>query len=201
MILGQGNPPGERPALGQREGQPRDPETGAYGHGGQIRHPQMVRVLRGNDTFLRLWRLVSGGLGCWLLFEDAAYGSLSQVQTCPGEDLGDLHLAQHGAKRLQPLDEVSHEVGELIDWLWQLRQGSGALFIDAAHPRRDCGCGDQERLGRLLQRPSACGLDFEDCHALGGRVEWALMRRNPGHADVFDAYLFAEECIVLQSAV
>jgi hypothetical protein len=25
-----------------------------HGHGGQIRHPKMVRVIRGDDTFLRL---------------------------------------------------------------------------------------------------------------------------------------------------
>ena len=112
---------------GSEKGSHVTQKPGAYGHGGQIRHPQMVRVLRGDDTFLRLWRLGGGGLGCWLLFQDAAHGSLPQVQTCPGEDLGDLHLAQHGAKRLQPLHEVSHEVGELIDRLWQLHQGSAGL--------------------------------------------------------------------------
>ena len=32
-------------------------------------------------------------------------------------------------------------------------------------------------------------------------VEWAWMRRNPGHADVLDTHAFAEQGIVLQSAV
>jgi hypothetical protein len=84
----------------------------------------VIGVLGGDDPLLGLGRLP---VGSWrrdrLLSEDSPYRGHAEVESCAGEELGNLYLAQHGAKRFELLHEVSHEVGELVDRLGQLDQG------------------------------------------------------------------------------
>ena len=129
------------------------------------------------------------------------HGGCAQVQAGPCQDLRDLHSAQHGAENLQLLDEVANVVGELVDRLRDLDQGSGPLFIDAAQPRADGVGGDQEPSGRLLQIPGACGLHLEDGHPLGRRVVRASMGRKLRHPHIFDADLLPQEADLLMGSI
>jgi hypothetical protein len=51
------------------------------------------------------------------------------MQACPGEDLGDLDLAQKRGKGLQTLDDVADKVGELVDRFGCLEERVGALSL------------------------------------------------------------------------
>ncbi len=90
----------------------------------------MIRILGSDDTVLSVLLLVLRWIGDWPLLEYSAYGGGTQVQTGPCQDLGDLHLAQHRAEGFELLDEITHEIGKLVDRLAKLDQGFGTLFID-----------------------------------------------------------------------
>ena len=57
--------------------------------------------------------LGGSGLGYWSLLEDAADGR-SEAQSGSDDSLGNLDLAQDGVQRLQTLDDVMLEAGQLI---------------------------------------------------------------------------------------
>ena len=57
-----------------------------------------------------------------LALEHSPDGRIAEVQAGPGEHLGDLDLAQGGTERLEALDDVADEVGELVDRLSELYQ-------------------------------------------------------------------------------
>jgi hypothetical protein len=89
----------------------------------------------------------------------------AQMETGPGQDLGNFHLPRHRTKGLQPLDHVSHEVGMLVHRLGQLDQGLCALFGDAIQPGGNGFRRQQERLGRLLQGPATGRSELKDTGA------------------------------------
>ena len=54
----------------------------------------------------------------------------TQVEAGPCQDLGDLHLAQHWAEGFELLDDVPHELRELVDRLGQLDQADGVGLLN-----------------------------------------------------------------------
>ena len=115
MIDDDSQPPTERPALRQRKRQPRCPEAGSCGYGGQINVPDVVRVLGGRDTVARYgclrWRRT------WWFLEHPADRRCAEVQARTAERVRDLGFAQGWAECLETLHRVPHEVGELVDGL------------------------------------------------------------------------------------
>jgi hypothetical protein len=73
-----------------------------------------------------------------------------------GRDLGNLDLSRHGAQSVQTLDDVSHEVVELIDRLWQLHQRIRPC--DRSGPYAGAG----HVAGRALPAPAAADGDPTD---------------------------------------
>ena len=71
------------------------------------------------------------------------------MQSSPAERLGNLDLSHAGTECLEPLDRVAHEVGELVDWLAELHQCLGALFVETLHPGGDRRSGQEEGVGGL----------------------------------------------------
>ena len=55
--------------------------------------------------------------------------------------------------------------GELVDGLEQMQQRAGPIFIDAFHPRVNCGRRDVEGIGCLFEGPAPRGTKLEDCQA------------------------------------
>lgn len=46
----------------------------------------------------------------------------------------------------------------------------------------------------LFERPASCGSEFQNGESLRRAIVWAFGGRNVGRANIFDAYLFAEQC-------
>ena len=186
MIDYDGDPVGEGPALRQREGKPGSPEAQLGGDQGEIDVPDVIDPLGGDHATGRLIGnlfglecLIDGRGRCFLLrrrlgvrafFEDAADRGRAQMEAGPAEDLSDLLLSQTRAEHLQLLDEVTHQVGELVDGLGGLDQGLGACLVDSPKPGTDRIGRDQEGGGGLLGRPAPGGPKFEDGHPVGGRI-------------------------------
>jgi len=147
------DPPAERPALEQREGRPRGPEAGPDGHGGQVHEPYVVGVLR-RDGALLSNRLGVCRLRSRRLLEDTPHRGRAQVQAGPRQDLRDLHLAEHGTQGFEPLDDVPHEVGELVDRLVQPNKHVGAAF---SSPRRGATFSGREMIPRSGLQHSGAG--------------------------------------------
>jgi hypothetical protein len=65
-------------------------------------------------------------------FEDSANGRCSQVQSRPGEGVGDSSLSHGGAKGFESLNKVANEVGIPVDWLRKLKQCVLSSLIEAS---------------------------------------------------------------------
>ncbi len=115
------------------------------------------------------------------------------MQAGTGECLRDLDLAHRGAKGLQSLHGVAHEVWKSIDRLWKLQERFRAEFISAFRPRGDRCRRDQESLGCLFERPAARGAIFENRQAFSGSVAWPSVRPDSTHASVLDAEFFSQQ--------
>ena len=85
---------------------------------------------------------------------------------------------------------MAHEVRELVDGFRQLKEGIGPLLVNASHPRGH-GCGrDEHGSGGLGLVPAACGPEFQDGHAIRGRIVRTPVRCNLGHAGILDPQFF-----------
>jgi hypothetical protein len=72
-----------------------------------------------------------------VIAEEPANSRRRQVQPGAAKHLGDLDLPESRAQQLQPLDDVSDEVRELVDGDRDLEQRMRSLLIDASLPRAE----------------------------------------------------------------
>lgn len=87
-----------------------------------------------NTTFVSGFRIGDGRVVPRFLLEHTADGRGAEMQTCPGEHLGDLDLAQCGAKNFETMHDVVDEYRELVDRLGQLHERIKPVFIEPSHP-------------------------------------------------------------------
>ena len=139
VVEDDGHPVAEGPALRQREGQPRCPESQLGWYQGKINMPDMVDPL-GRDHSLgslggnRLGlpslfsrqsrRLLLRRVGMRSFLEDAADGGGAQVESGSAKHLSNLLLSQGRAESLQSLDEMADQLGKLVDRLEGLHKAS-----------------------------------------------------------------------------
>src|SRR6266571_5006739 len=160
VIHGNGHPPAERPHLRQGEGTPRGPEPGGGRHGREIDVPEVIRLSGGDLARSCLESRAGDRRSC--LPQHPAHCRGTEVETCTGEDLGDLYLAHGGAEDLEMPHEVADEVGEFVHRLRQADDGVWAFFVDPRRPGGDGGRSHEEGAGSLRERPTACGPQLED---------------------------------------
>src|SRR5712691_2749869 len=108
VVDSHGEPPAERPHLRQGEGTPRGPEPEGGGHGREIDVPEVIHLSGGDGA---RGYLVSRAGDRRSLPQHPAHCRGTEVETCTGEDLGDLDHAKGGAEDLEAPDEVADEVG------------------------------------------------------------------------------------------
>jgi len=145
-----GDPPAERPALWQGEGQPRSPQAGVGWDDCQVGVPDVIGPI-GSDapggrhglSGMRR-RLTDGRLAA-----DAADGRGGQMQAGAGQDLRDLDLAQPRTETLQALHDGADEVGKPVDWLRRAQPGVGPFLVEAFAPGGDRRLRDLEDAGSL----------------------------------------------------
>ena len=112
VVFNNGYPPTEWPTLDQRFRQPGNPET-SNRHDGQVRVPDMIWFI-GTDGFRTGFREITARFGMRFLFQDSTNCGRCQVKSRASQNLGDLHFAKLQTKRLEPLDQVTNEVGNLL---------------------------------------------------------------------------------------
>src|SRR5262249_36876207 len=93
---------------------------------------------------------------CWrrwgrLVPTYAADGGDAKMQPGTGQHLRDLDLAQAGTKRLETLNRVANEIGELIHWHRHLHERRWAFFVQPVGPGRDGRLRNLEHPRRLRQ--------------------------------------------------
>jgi hypothetical protein len=97
------------------------------------------------------------------------------------------------AQGLQAPHDDPDEVWEAVDGFGQLHEGMCPLLIDTPIPRSHGLRRDEHGFGCLDLVPSACGPQFQDGHALCGRIVRAPVGGNCGHACVFDTEFLTQE--------
>ena len=110
-----------------------------------------------------------------------------------GQHLRDLSFAEQRACQLEVLDDVAHEVRELVDRLANLDERIWAILVDALQPGGYGRWFDEKSACRLCQRPASRRFELEDGHSFGGRVVWTSPWIDPGNSGVLDADLLADE--------
>jgi len=109
------HPPAHGPALVNCVGNPGRPESTGDRHDRQIGIPGVAWIFRNDLALLAdivarwAWR------GNGMLLQDPLHRRLADVDTSPGQLVGDLHLPQRGAEQLDLLDGVANEIRESID--------------------------------------------------------------------------------------
>jgi len=116
VIDDHGQPPTERPALREREGQPGSPETCARGHGGQVDVPDVVRVLGGRHPVCR----ASGfrRYPPWRLLEDPPDGRRADVHASTAQHPAILALPRAGHRALRRCTAYRTKSGNLLTGSW-----------------------------------------------------------------------------------
>jgi hypothetical protein len=199
VIDDYGDPPAERPARWQREGQPGCPEPEGGRDDTQIAMPDVIGPLRTNGASGRLGhgRRVPTGR----LFPLPVNCRGSDVQTRPRQDLGCFDPAQSGTQHLEALDHVGDEFGELVDRYPDLHECSGSVFVQPPHPRGNGGGRDQQMPGRLRQRPCPCRAQLENRQPFGRWVVRPALGRDSQHPRVLDPHLFPDQGQLLSQSV
>jgi len=186
------NPPAERPALRQREGKPRHPESGAGRYGREIDVPCVPRIPGNNSSPPPL------GLGLILgrstaLPDHPPYRGCAEVQPGSGEHLSHALVSDLREESFQLTDEIPNEVRITVDGLDGLNQVSLAMLVDATHPDLQGLQVNQKDPDGLLQRPTPGCTELQDSHALG----WRVVRTSPGSrtlpAAILDAQFLAKQ--------
>jgi hypothetical protein len=105
-----------------------------------------------------------------IFLENAADRGGAQMESGSAEHLGDLLLSQRRAENLQPLHQITDQLGQFIDRLKGLHQRFSADLVDSPTPGANGLRRHQKYLGSLLQRPTADGTQLKDRHPLRGWV-------------------------------
>ena len=122
------------------------PKAAGNGYGCHVRVPGMTRVFRYDAAlFARLVSRRIRGVGR-LLLQDPSDGRLAEVDTCPGQRVGDLHLSERRTENLDLLDRVADKIRKPIDRPMGVDQ---RLIVGSPEPCPDGVVGYQEVTRRL----------------------------------------------------
>ncbi len=204
------DPGAEGPALGQGEGDPRDPEAERRRDHGQVDVPDVPGIAGGHDAagsarrfsivFARS-RLGIAGRPRHGPFEHPLHGGSRKDEPRACEHLRDADLAEEGTEGAELLHHDSDEVREAVDRRGQTDERIRPLLVEAPHPGGDRRAGEKERPGGPSGAPAAGGPEREDRHPEIGRIAGPLCGGDEREPRVLDAELFPEQGDLLSEAV
>jgi hypothetical protein len=116
----------------------------------------------------------------------------AKVHAYPGKHLCDLDLAHRRAKRLQPLNDMVDDIRKLVNRRRQLYESVRPVFIQSLYSRSDYRRLDDQCLGRLLERPTASRLEFQDGHSFVRRIMRPSLWWNRGRSGIFDPHFLSQ---------
>jgi len=184
------DPPTERPALGNGERPPGDPESADGGNGRQVEMPNAIGAFGGDDPGLR--RSAGYGFGLRSALDHPTDCRCAEVQSRPREHASDPTRSHPRAQRPQAANHVADELGEPIDGIPDLDERVRAFVVETVRPRGDGERGDEEASRGLGLRPAARRAKLQDRKPFDRRVMGPALCGQPLHAGVLDAELLEE---------
>lgn len=122
-------------------------------------------------------------------FKEASDGGRADRECGLDQELGNAFLAHERAEDFKTLDDITNEVGMLIDWNWCLDK---RIIIGAFEPGGDSVGINHENAGGLGDGPAVGGHDFEDKLAFDWSVLRTLMGWSSTHTGADKAQDFLE---------
>ena len=178
------HPPADRPSLADGVGDPVGPESAGNRHRRQIRVPGVSRIFR-HDAAMIVWIVGRRFRGVDRLFlQDPPDGRLADMDTCPGQLVGDLRLAQRRAEQLDLLNSIADEIRKSIHRRSGLNE---QVVVGTPQPRSDGVVGQEETAGRFRFAPASHGPQLQDGHPLDGCVLGTSVRDDTLHPCTVDA--------------
>ena len=124
-----------------------------------------------------------------LLLQDPPDGRLADVDTCPGQLVGDLRFAERRAEQLDLLDGIANEIRKSIHRRSGLNQ---RVIVGSPEPRSDRVIGDEEAASRFRFAPASHRPQFQDGHPFNRRVLRSSVRGDTLHPGAVDPQFLSQ---------